>query len=120
MEGVKIHHLENRTYFFSINVVSFVKTLQKVEPSCQTSTLITNAAKLSETYMSAVDLRNEGLFKEKIKECRYYVSTIADELSKIQCNEKLLHEKIDLQIENQQFLSIFDNYLQTKKETVSQ
>jgi len=103
MIGLKkenIAKFSNRTYIFSINVISFLKSLKKSSIENEnTSYLAQNIGLLSEITLDLEDLNDLNEIIASLKKTSNFANKILDNLRSISCKKELLNEKSDLQVE---------------------
>ncbi len=92
--------LETQIYFFTINVFSFSKTLQK-NNSFLTPEILKIANQLYSTFIELLDLENQNDIKKDLKKCISLAKTSHSMFMDFDCEKKeLINEKANLQIEN--------------------
>ncbi len=105
-----VETLSNQLYFFSINVVGFVKSLQKASlQTPQSIALIKSAGDLSMQFMDIDDITEETEQKKRVVLCLQRSKECLKLLQEIQVqNKNLLNEKVDLTIEAANILKTFE------------
>lgn len=106
---------EQRCYIFSINAISFVKSMQKAGLQNEKTILLMKlAAQVNSKISDAYDLENEELIKKVIAETLDLAKKCHEILMNLRAgNDKLLlKEKADLQIETSFLVKDFEEFLQ--------
>jgi len=102
---MKIHEtdLEQRSYIFTINVVSFVKSMQKAGlENPKLNILIKDVNHFNTLILDVFDMIDENLIKINLKKSLALVKNCHELFMNIRCNDNklLIQEKADLQIES--------------------
>ncbi|MBN1251337.1 MAG: hypothetical protein JXR51_16030 [Bacteroidales bacterium] len=92
--------LELKIYRFSINVFSFVKSLDKVNISnSQTQTMAELSNSLYSKFTDYEDAENQELKSKYLEECVKISLQCFELFKKVDFKDALLNEKVDLTIE---------------------
>jgi len=95
-----LQDIELKAYAFSINMFSFVKTLEKAGKADNTTTYLLNLANSFYTnYLAAVDAKSEYERKVFLEESKNIAEECLSVLQSFETENKFLNEKVDLIIE---------------------
>ncbi len=95
-----VENMEVKVYAFSINVISFVKSMEKagsVDEPLQI--LLYSAKQFYDLYLDFVDEEDEDTKPYVLKECLKYGHKCLDILQNMGVPEEFLNEKVDLVID---------------------
>lgn len=105
-----IESIEVKVYAFSINVISFVKSMEKAGLLDEPLQILLNAAKqFYDLYLDFVDEENRDTKPYILKECLKYGHKCWDILQNMGVPEEFLNEKVDLVIDIAGLIKIMEN-----------
>ncbi len=106
-ESIKNKNLELKVFAFSVDVVSFVKSLEK---SGKTNPVLKSLLKTANEfylyYLALEDAKGEDKKSSFLKETKQSAQKCLDLLQSINVENKLLNEKVDLIIEVAELIKI--------------
>lgn len=97
---VDIEHMEVKIYAFSINVISFVKSMEKAGLNNKPLQILLNSAK--QFYDLYLDFADEEDFENKetiLKSCTKYGHKCLEIMQNMDVPKEFLNEKVDLVID---------------------
>ena len=96
----EIEKLSNQAYIYSIDNISFAKSLRKIGYESKTeSELVNFTGKLYNSLSETCDLNNKNKIIVELENSRIFANANLELLQEIKCKESLLNEKNDLIIE---------------------
>jgi len=115
MKNINSTDFEQRCYFFSVNTISFVKSMQKAGFQDEKSlTLMKFAGSIGTKILDAYDIEDEKTVENIVVECKKLAENCHNLFQNIRCgNDKLLlKEKAELQIDALKLSEDFEKFLQ--------
>lgn len=97
--------LSDKTYIFSINVISYAKTIGKklhAEENNVVNSLVFLSGNLSELLIEATEKNNNAEKIVILQKSHIFAKNLLEQLQNYKTDKVLLNEKTDLQIENYQ------------------
>ncbi|MCF6243309.1 MAG: hypothetical protein L3J74_18480 [Bacteroidales bacterium] len=95
-----VEKMEVKVYAFSINVISFVKSMEKAGTGDEPLQILVHSAKqFYDLYIDYVDEEDEDTKPYVLKECLKYGNKCLDILQNMGVPEEFLNEKVDLVID---------------------
>jgi len=100
--------LEQRSYIYTINVISFVKSMKKAGIENENLTkLMKFASDFGKIILDIIDIEDNNIIKTKLEKSLGLAKNCHELFMNIRCNEnkELINEKADLQIETTYFVN---------------
>lgn len=95
--------LINKSYIFSINVISFAKTLQKINKDNDfVDRLVFLSGNISDMLLDTKDKNNYDEIIANLQKSSTFAKNLLELLQSYKPEKVLLNEKIDIQIDNYQ------------------
>ena len=105
-----LQSIELKVYAFSINVFSFVKTLDKAKKTNEHTNILLNLANSFYTnFLAAVEAKGEYEQKSFIEESKVQAKKCLSILQSFETENKFLNEKVDLTIEIAELIKKIEN-----------
>lgn len=97
-----LDELSNKTYIFSINVISFAKTLQKSGFDKQiVDNFVVLSGTIADIILDTVELKKKNEIIANLEKSSTFAKKLFELFQNFKAEGSLLNEKVDLQIDNQ-------------------
>ncbi len=104
--------LSNKSYIFSINVISFAKTLQKRGFEAEiVNNFVNLSGNMADTLLDTADLKNTNEIIVNLEKSSTFAQKLFQSLQDFKSEGTLLNEKVDLQIESHLILKRINSLL---------
>lgn len=107
-----LDELSNKTYIFSINVISFAKTLQKSGFDKQiVDNFVVFSGTIADIILDTAELKKKNEIIANLEKSSTFAKKLFELFQNFKAEGSLLNEKVDLQIDNQLIMKQIDELL---------
>lgn len=108
-----LDELSNKTYIFSINVISFAKTLQKKGFEKEiVDNFIVLSGTIADILLDTAELKKKNEIIANLEKSSTFAEKLFELFRDFKTEGSLLNEKVDLQIDNQLILKQINELLE--------